>query len=88
MFRGFKVCCGPRCGTEPDHRAIFDALGENAVPTMCRGHCGFGVTIVKPGGETVKARDADAARAHLLEDCENDVHRQGADPDPVAQVHG
>ncbi len=74
-----KVCCGPRCGTVPEHRAIYDAVeaacpGVTVVPTMCRGLCGDGVTLVREDGEKIKARDADEARAKLsgglLETCQ------------------
>jgi hypothetical protein len=63
-----KICCGPRCGTEPNHRAICDATENGAsacpvVPTMCRGVCGGGVTLVLPDGTTTKARDPEEARA-------------------------
>jgi len=70
--KAVKVCCGPRCGSHPGHRAIYDAL-ERAVqetdpdlpvaPTMCRSHCGDGVTVVAPGGALHKARDPEEARA-------------------------
>ena len=67
-----KVCCGPRCGSEPVHRAVYQAAEVTAdpqnisvLPTMCRGWCGMGVTLVLPSGDTIKARDADEARAKL-----------------------
>ena len=76
MFGGtagsVRVCCGPRCGSEPAHRAVYGAAESAAgsrdipvLPTMCRGWCGMGVTLVLPTGETIKARDADEARAKL-----------------------
>ena len=67
---GIKVCCGPRCGAEPGHRAIYDAAeagasdgGTAVLPTLCRGLCTGGVTLVRPDGEKCKARSADEARA-------------------------
>jgi hypothetical protein len=65
-----RVCCGPRCGQEPGHRAIYSAVesaaGCTAVrPTMCRGLCGAGVTIVLPTGEEHKARTPQEAKALL-----------------------
>ena len=75
MFGGtpcVKICCGPRCGVEPDHRAICDAAETAApdacpvVPTMCRGLCGGGVTLVLPDGTPIKARDPQEARAAVL----------------------
>ncbi len=63
-----KVCCGPRCGVEPNHRTIYEALETTTAlvaPTMCRGWCGQGVTLVLPGGDKIKARDASEARAKL-----------------------
>ena len=74
MFSGgddcVKVCCGPRCGVEPNHRTIYAAVEKTAaatlvVPTLCRGWCGLGVTLVLPNGDKIKARDADEARAKL-----------------------
>jgi hypothetical protein len=65
---GVKICCGPRCGVEPNHRTIYEAVESAATlvaPTMCRGWCGRGVTIVLPGGDKIKARDAAEARAKL-----------------------
>jgi len=68
-----RVCCGPRCGVWPRHRAIYDAAERAAAsggaddlavaPTMCQGRCGDGVTVVLPSGDKEKARDADEARA-------------------------
>ena len=66
-----KVCCGPRCGAEPGHRAIYDAVEAGAaeggtaavLPTLCRGLCTGGVTVVRSDGEKCKARSADEARA-------------------------
>ena len=64
-----KVCCGPRCGAEPGHRAIYDAAeagaagaGVDTLPTLCRGLCTGGVTLVLPGGEKLKARTPGEAR--------------------------
>jgi hypothetical protein len=59
-----RVCCGPRCGVEPCHRAVFDAAerlappGVIVAPTLCRGLCGGGVTLVREDGRTAKAADA------------------------------
>jgi len=65
-----KVCCGPRCGVEPSHRAVYaavEAIVETPViPTMCRGWCGQGVTVVKADGDIFKARDAAHVRAKLI----------------------
>jgi NADH:ubiquinone oxidoreductase subunit E len=66
-----RVCCGPRCGAEPGHRAVYDAVEKAAEsaeldvrPTMCQGLCGSGVTIVLPDREKRKIRDvAEAADA-------------------------
>ncbi len=63
-----KICCGPRCGVEPHHRAVYEAAEMTATlvtPTMCRGWCGQGVTLVLPGGDKIKARNASEARAKL-----------------------
>lgn len=67
-----RVCCGPRCGVEPNHRAVYEAAEQATasacaavLPTMCRGLCGHGVTLVRPDGQKIKARDADEARAQL-----------------------
>ena len=64
-----KVCCGPRCGAEPGHRAIYDAAeagaadaGADVLPTLCRGLCRGGVTLVRPDGEKLKARTPGEAR--------------------------
>ena len=67
-----KVCCGPRCGVEPQHRAVYEAVEAACpeaavVPTMCRGLCGQGVTVVREDGETLKAREPEEARALLTE---------------------
>ena len=67
-----KVCCGPRCGTLPEHRAVYDAVEASrpegsVVPTMCRGLCGNGVTLVREDGQKIKARDAAEAQAKLSE---------------------
>ena len=68
-----KICCGPRCGVEPNHRAICDATESASaeaacpvVPTMCRGLCGGGVTLVLPDGSQTKARDPQEARAAVV----------------------
>ena len=72
-----SICCGPRCGAEPGHRALYDALEKRvnvlypdaAVrPTLCQGLCGGGVTVMLREGAnkpTVKQkiRDAGEARA-------------------------
>jgi hypothetical protein len=66
-----KVCCGPRCGVYPAHRAVYEAVEATAlpgvcvVPTMCRGLCGEGVTVVRANGDRIKARDADDACRQL-----------------------
>jgi hypothetical protein len=70
--KAVKVCCGPRCGSHPGHRGIYDAVDRAVeaagvelavVPTMCRSRCGDGVTVVGPDGTEHKARDAQEARA-------------------------
>jgi hypothetical protein len=65
-----KVCCGPRCGVLPEHRAVYAAVemaargaDQRVVPTLCRGLCGDGVTVVRANGDTAKARDPAEARA-------------------------
>ena len=67
-----KVCCGPRCGVLPEHRAVYAAVESvargtdiNVLPTLCRGFCGDGVTLVRTDGAKVKAHDAAEARALL-----------------------
>ena len=66
-----KVCCGPRCGVLPEHRAVYAAVeaacgGDVPVlPTLCRGLCGDGVTLVRADGAKVKAHDAAEARSVL-----------------------
>jgi hypothetical protein len=62
-----KVCCGPRCGVLPEHRAVYAAI-ENAArvsvaPTLCRKLCGHGVTVVRANGTVAKVRDPVEARA-------------------------
>jgi hypothetical protein len=61
-----KVCCGPRCGAEPGHRAVYRAVEANAacpvLPTLCQGLCGCGITVVLPDGDKRKIRDAREAR--------------------------
>jgi hypothetical protein len=62
-----RVCCGPRCGQEPGHRAIYSAVeraaGRTIVrPTLCRGLCGLGVTIVLTTGDEHKARTPQEAK--------------------------
>lgn len=65
-----KVCCGPRCGILPEHCAIY-AAAEAArpdvpiLPTMCRGLCGNGVTVVREDGTATKAHDVEEMRARL-----------------------
>ncbi|MES2464345.1 MAG: hypothetical protein V4671_27610 [Armatimonadota bacterium] len=61
-----KVCCGPRCGVDPGHRVIFEAietaaLPQAVLPTMCQGLCHGGVTVVWPGGAKTKIRDVQEA---------------------------
>jgi hypothetical protein len=39
--RRVQVCCGPRCGVCPEHRAVYDAAvaarpPEGVAPTLCR----------------------------------------------------
>ena len=58
-----KVCCGPRCGAEPGHRAIYAAVeaaaqGESVRPAMCQGWCGLGVTVVLPDQTPIKISDS------------------------------
>lgn len=58
-----KVCCGPRCGVDPNHRGIFETIEQAAqavrvLPTMCQGLCCGGVTIVWPGAVKTKICDA------------------------------
>ena len=69
-----KVCCGPRCGVDPNHRAVYRAVeaecsrvaaGPSVIPTLCRGLCGEGVTVVRADGAAVKVRDARDARTQL-----------------------
>ena len=65
-----RVCCGPRCGVEPAHRAVYAAAEAarpegGVAPTMCRGLCGGGVTLVREDGATMKARDPAEVRAQL-----------------------
>ncbi len=67
-----RVCCGPRCGAEVGHRAIYAAVetaaGTISVavhPTMCQGFCGLGVTLGLPNGEKIKLRDVPEARAQV-----------------------
>ena len=66
-----RVCCGPRCGAEANHREVY-AVVETTVadrgrvqPAMCQGMCGLGVTLVLPGGAKVKLRDVDDARDQI-----------------------
>ena len=65
-----RVCCGPRCGAEPGHRAIYRAVERAAgcpvEPTLCRAFCGGGVTLVLPNGEKRKARSAQDATKSLI----------------------
>ncbi len=62
-----KVCCGPRCGVLPEHRAVYAAIENTArvavAPTLCRKLCGHGVTVVREDGIAAKVRDPDEARA-------------------------
>lgn len=66
-----KVCCGPRCGVDPAHRAVYEAVEAalppevSVVPTMCRGLCGAGVTVVRENGDKIKVRSTDEARRQL-----------------------
>jgi len=64
-----RVCCGPRCGAEPGHRLIFAAVEREAtrrgiavVPTLCRGACGRGVTVIAPDGGARKVSDVREAK--------------------------
>jgi len=68
-----KICCGPRCGAEPGHRAIYAAVEKaaqteniTAVPTMCRGECGSGVSVVLPEGQITKIQDVATAKVLFL----------------------
>lgn len=67
-----KVCCGPRCGAWPGHRAVYAAVEAASAlsvrPTLCQGRCGGGVTVVLPRGSApdhVKIADAADARGAL-----------------------
>jgi hypothetical protein len=67
-----KVCCGPRCGVDPHHRAIFEAIERAAqpipvLPTMCQGLCHGGVTVVWPGRVKTKICDAQEASARTAD---------------------
>lgn len=66
-----KICCGPRCGMDPQHRAIYQAVEQEhadamVVPTMCRGLCGAGVTVVREDGVPVKVRNAAEAQDRFV----------------------
>lgn len=67
-----KVCCGPRCGVDPAHRAVFMAVEKHSpcpvTPTLCRGLCSGGVTLVGTNGTLFKVRDVRDVRAKLEED--------------------
>jgi hypothetical protein len=59
-----KVCCGPRCGVDPQHRRVFEAIELAAqqtttqvLPTMCQGLCHGGVTVVWPSRQKTKICD-------------------------------
>lgn len=74
----FRVCCGPRCGAEPGHRAVYAAAERAAanrdadiIPTMCQGFCGLGVTLALPDGTRIKLRDAREARVQIETQIEN-----------------
>lgn len=61
-----RICCGPRCGAEAEHRAVYRAIEKAAdarnipvEPTLCRALCGAGVTVVAPDGEKHKLRAGD-----------------------------
>jgi len=63
-----RICCGPRCGAEPGHKAIYASIENTASadfdlrPVMCQGLCGSGVTVVLPDRNKIKIRDAEEAR--------------------------
>jgi NADH:ubiquinone oxidoreductase subunit E len=71
-----RICCGPRCGAESDHRRIYAAVEQAAKdersfesaaslsvrPVMCQGFCGMGVTLVLPDGSKTKIRAPITAR--------------------------
>lgn len=67
-----RVCCGPRCGVEPGHRAIYAAIEGAATketeirPAMCQGLCGEGVTVILPDREKRKVRSVQEARQIML----------------------
>ena len=65
-----RICCGPRCGAEPGHRAIYRAIEKAAhclvEPTLCRALCGAGVTVVLPSGEKRKARSVQEAATSII----------------------
>lgn len=53
-----RVCCGPRCGAWPRHRAIYASIERVASnmtvePVGCRGECGLGVTVVLPNASAI-----------------------------------
>lgn len=62
-----KVCCGPRCGQETGHRALYTTAEAVCClpvrPSGCLGHCRGGVTVALPNGQVCKLQAAsDAAK--------------------------
>ena len=74
-----SICCGPRCGAEPGHRAVYDAIEKrvnvtypdvSVRPTLCQGLCGGGVTVMlraEPGAPTVKQKIQDVGEARVFQ---------------------
>lgn len=63
-----RVCCGPRCGSEPGHGRIFDAIERSlspkpVLPVLCQGLCHCGVTVVCGDGRKLKVKTATEAEA-------------------------
>ncbi|MBC8142356.1 MAG: (2Fe-2S) ferredoxin domain-containing protein [Armatimonadetes bacterium] len=72
MNKPVRVCCGARCGAEPNHKAIYAAIetaanraGFDVVPTMCRALCTGGVTVILPNGVARKVSDTQTANSVL-----------------------
>jgi len=61
--RPLRVCCGPRCGADPEHRSVYQKLEQSAPcavePTLCRAFCGAGITVIAPNGGKHKLRSGD-----------------------------
>ena len=82
-----KICCGPRCGAEPGHRLLYDAVEKRILetiadaavrPVLCQGLCGGGVTVsvrISPDAPVVKQkiRDLSDARAFVSPDLPKDT---------------